>query len=151
MLNLNLELNDKQDIIIEDSILESMEKAILEVLKEEGIKEEVEVSLGLVDNEEIQRLNREFRNIDSPTDVLSFPLDFDHEFLNTLLLGDIIISVEKAEQQAKEYGHSLERELCYLTVHSTLHLLGYDHMNEEDKKVMRKKEEKVMEILGIDR
>ncbi|SJZ96278.1 rRNA maturation RNase YbeY [Selenihalanaerobacter shriftii] len=103
-----------------------------------------EVSVALVDNKYIKELNHEYRNKDEPTDVLSFPLD--DEFL-----GDIIISLERAKEQAKEYGHSLAREIGFLTVHGMLHLLGYDHKEQDDKAKMRNQEEKVLKQLNLKR
>ena len=114
-----------------------------------------EISLSFVSMDEIHELNRTYRDIDRPTDVLSFPMvdDFDElqklvdqtgELPDELLLGDVVICLEKALQQAEEYGHSKEREIVYLFTHSVLHLLGYDHMDEESKKVMRAREEQVM-------
>ncbi len=114
-----------------------------------------EISLSLVSLDEIHELNRTYRGIDRPTDVLSFPMveDFDAlqkmydqigESTDELLLGDVVICLDKALQQAEEYGHSKEREIVYLFTHSVLHLLGYDHMDEEEKKIMRAREEEVM-------
>lgn len=120
-----------------------------------------EVSITLTDNEYIQKLNREYRNIDSPTDVLSFAFaDSDEpeiipdeavENTDYEMLGDIIISIEKAEEQAQEFGHSLKRELSFLTVHGMLHLLGYDHMDEEERQEMEEEQRYVMGKLGITR
>ena len=111
-----------------------------------------EISLSFVSMDEIHALNRDYRGVDRPTDVLSFPMIEDFEELDEmyggagaeLLLGDVVICLEKALQQAEEYGHSKEREIVYLFTHSVLHLLGYDHMTDEDKKEMRAREEKVM-------
>ena len=116
-----------------------------------------EVSVSFTDNEGIHELNRKFRGIDRPTDVLSFPL-FDYageseeppvdELMG--MLGDIVISLEQAQAQANEYGHSFEREVAFLTVHSMLHLLGYDHeTGEEDETEMRRRQSEIMEILGL--
>lgn len=116
-----------------------------------------EVSVTFTDNDGIQKLNKQYRNIDKPTDVLSFPL-FDYEgdseeppvdeFIN--MLGDIVISLERAKEQANEYGHSFEREVAFLCVHSMLHLLGYDHeTSEEDEKEMRLKQSTIMDIMGL--
>lgn len=138
-----------------------LEEVTREVLKVENIGENVEISVTFVDQDEIKRLNKEFRNIDKVTDVLSFPLydgedlikedqeknEEDEDF--AYMLGDIVICMDVAENQAKEFGHSLERELMYLSCHSLLHLLGYDHMNEEDKKIMRSKEKTIMKNLGV--
>ena len=111
----------------------------------------MEISLSLVGNKEIHQLNKQYRGKDSPTDVLSFPMleeddDLDQEMI---LLGDIIISIPKAQEQAIEYRHSFEREIYYLTIHSMFHLLGYDHMEEEDKQIMRGKEKQVIKNLNI--
>lgn len=128
------------------------------VLQQEGVCRKVDVSITFTTNEEIHRINREFRQVDRPTDVLSFPM-YEREEIEMLrkpqeleipeTLGDIVLSVEKVEEQANEYGHSFERELAYLTVHGMLHLLGYDHMVEEEKMVMRAQEEAVLEKLEI--
>ncbi len=120
------------------------------------------VSLTFCDNDHIRKLNQQYRNIDKETDVLSFPLldfnipgkvEYSQQDLNPetgeLMFGDIVISVPKAKKQSQDYGHSLERELCYLAVHSVLHLLGYDHMVDDDKKLMRQKEEKILTELGL--
>ena len=116
----------------------------------ENYNQDVEVSVSFVDNQEIKELNKEFRNIDEITDVLSFPMDFNIniEGVNEIL-GDIIISVEKADEQAAEFVHSLDREILYLVIHSMFHLFGYDHLNEEDKAVMRSKEKEVVRNIGI--
>ena len=129
-------------------------KAVLELEAFEG---PAEISVTFVDDETIQRLNREFRQIDRPTDVLSFPLGENGEYdLNRTtgakLLGDIVISVPRAQAQAETYGHSLQREIGFLTVHSMLHLLGYDHVNGGIEQVrMREKEETVLTKLGLKR
>ena len=132
-------------------------KAIRTTLRSEKFPDDAEVSVTLTDNEEIHEINREFRGVDRATDVLSFPMaedddnigDFDMD-KGAVLLGDIIISVEKIEEQAKEYQHSFERELAYLTIHSTLHLLGYDHVtSEEDEKEMTQKQDKIIESMGL--
>lgn len=121
-----------------------------------GIETHTEVSVVLADDEYIHQLNRQYRGKDCPTDVLSFALNEgeEPEILDgpeEILLGDIIISLETAARQAEEYGHSLERELAYLTVHGILHLLGYDHMTEDEKKEMRQEEEYILSFLGITR
>lgn len=105
-----------------------------------------------VDNEKIRKLNREYRNIDKETDVISFALeDYKDIHYDFRLLGDIYISIPKAEEQAKEYGHSFLRELSFLTIHGFLHLLGYDHMDEEEEKVMFSLQERILESYGIKR
>lgn len=125
------------------------------------LADETEISVLLVDNATIQELNREYRGKDVPTDVLSFPLEEEQggevepEVIGgpaTRMLGDIVISVEKAVTQAAEYGHSVERELAFLLVHGLLHLLGYDHEKDEAaKKMMRSEEKRILTALGIAR
>ena len=136
-----------------------MEQLVQSVLNQAAtfyeLDERCEVGITLVDNEEIRQINAEYRQIDSPTDVLSFALDEGEEFPvlpeEEHLLGDIIISLERAQEQAIEYGHSLSREVAYLLIHGLLHLLGYDHMQEADKVVMREQEELVLTKLSINR
>lgn len=130
--------------------------AILATLAYEGYGQVCEVSVTLTDNEGIQAVNKEYRGIDRPTDVLSFPLtDFnggDEPPVNepTVSLGDIILSLERAEEQAKEFGHSFEREAAFLSVHSTLHLLGYDHeTSDEDDADMRRRQREILEAMGL--
>lgn len=126
-----------------------------QVLKSEGFENDAEISVSFVTNEQIKEINRDFRNLDRETDVLSFPLgengQYDINYENGFsMLGDIVISVEKAKEQAKNYGHSISREIGWLTVHSMLHLLGYDHVNgEEEAKIMHQKEEYNLSLLGL--
>ncbi len=125
-------------------------------LRLENFSEDAEISVTFVDNDEIRLLNKQHRNIDSATDVLSFPLGengvYDHNESGAALLGDIVISMPKAVEQAELYGHSLQREVGYLTAHSMFHLLGYDHVNGGVEAVhMREKEETVMTMLGLPR
>lgn len=139
-----------------ESVLKSV---INECIKQEGYPDNVEVSLSIVDNNEIKSLNKQFRNIDRATDVLSFPIleaglnskKADSLNLDTdeILLGDIIISIEKAIEQAKEFNHSLERELSFLTSHSMFHLFGYDHENTKAEEIMNQKQESVLSKLQI--
>ncbi len=157
--------NDKVKVIITDAqkkvriptgLRMLVRRACIAVLREENFKGNAEVSVTFVDNEEIRSMNRKFRNIDAATDVLSFPLGENGEYdLNPAtgakLLGDVVISLERARDQAEEFGHSLEREVCYLSVHSMLHLLGYDHMEPREKAEMRMKEETVMTRIGLER
>lgn len=127
-----------------------LEKTIREVLKTEGLEDNYEVSITFVDRDEIQMLNKEFRNIDRQTDVLSFPLDDEMNLPGEdIMLGDIVICMDVAKDQAREFGHSLRREIMYLTCHSTLHLLGYDHMEEDDKRKMRTREKEIMKNLRV--
>ena len=159
--------NRQEKIEVTEEFVEGLKKVINFALKEEEVDLECEVSLLFVDNEEIKEINNETRQIDRETDVLSFPmLDYEdkkvfkecyknHEFLESdfdgdeLVLGDIVLSLEKALEQSKEYNHSYEREASYLVVHSVLHLLGYDHMEDEDKVIMRKREEEILGKLNI--
>ena len=137
-----------------------IKEVVSRVLEEEKVLPEVDVYITLTNNEEIHKINKEYRDVDRPTDVLSFPMyerdeiaglkkDTDDEIEK--ILGDIIVSIEKVREQAEEYGHSFERELAYLVTHGMLHLLGYDHMIEEEKAVMRKREEEILETLNITR
>lgn len=144
---------------------ELMKRVIVHVLDYEKCPYEVEVNIVITDNEEIQRVNAEYRQIDRATDVLSFPMveyeipgDFSnveedemlfHPETGELMLGDIMISIDRVEEQAKEFGHSVERELGFLTAHSMLHLCGYDHMEEEERMVMEQKQREIMDQLGI--
>ncbi len=128
--------------------LQILRRVVERALAAEGIDQPVEISLVITDDAEIRRLNAAYRGIDRPTDVLSFPQTVPGEetpFVSppgqAEQLGDIVISFPRARQQAEEYGHSLERELSYLTVHGLLHLLGYDHEKEDERRVMREKEE----------
>jgi len=130
-----------------------VEKIVQELLREEGLDVSWEVSIVIVDDEEIQKLNRDYRGKDTPTDVLSFPLQ-EGDFVvseGDNLLGDIVISLETALRQAEDYGHSLEREVGFLTAHGMLHLLGYSHETIEAEKVMNEKAEAVLNILGLSR
>ncbi len=121
----------------------------------ENLQGLLEVSVSFVDNASIQLLNREYRGIDSPTDVLSFPQDDDGE-LGDLegiprILGDIVISLERAKEQAEDFGHSVQREVLYLAIHGFFHLLGYDHESPEDQSKMREMEERVLGELDLRR
>lgn len=141
--------NRQSKVEIDEDIYLLLEKVIRESLLVENMDLNYEVSISFVDNEEIRELNKVYRGIDRDTDVLSFPMDEDFMVPIPPLLGDIIISTEKAVEQSKDYGHNLERELAYLTAHSMFHLMGYDHMDEDEKKIMREKEKLVMKRLGI--
>lgn len=145
---MNLIIANQTDQNIEmDEKLESVVKTVLDT---EGLSLDYEVSITFVDKDEIHKLNIEFRSVDRPTDVLSFPMDEDFfiEGVDTML-GDIVICMDVAKEQAKDFGHSLDREIMYLTTHSMLHLLGYDHMEENEKLEMRAREKEVMKILGV--
>lgn len=130
---------------------EVMKRAVETALKTEGFEFDCEISVVITDNSGIHEINREHRNIDAPTDVLSFPqydfvspTVFAEELIEPVMLGDIVISRERLAAQAEEIGHSFEDELAYLTVHSVLHLLGYDHIDEQDKKLMREHEKTIV-------
>lgn len=162
--------NEQEEVLLPDELDQLLGKLLAETARQEGLESGV-VSLTLVDNSEIQELNRDYRGLDQPTDVLSFAMtemtdedmtihydeleleeesgvqsELDHE-----LLGDIIISVPKAVEQSMEYGHSLERELGFLFVHGLLHLLGYDHGNEQEEKEMFEKQEHILQQAGLRR
>lgn len=163
-------IDNRQDKIEVTDRLETVIKDVIEyTLKEEKLIIDNEVSVIFIDNEEIRKINLEHRGIDNVTDVLSFPMldypqnkvfkdvyvnyDFDQSDLydNTLVLGDVALSLEKSMQQSEEFGHSFIRECAYLTVHSILHLLGYDHIDEGPKNIMRKREEEILNNFKISR
>ncbi len=142
-----------------------MHRVMEQVLEYEGCPYEVEINVVITDNNEIQKVNKEYREIDRATDVLSFPMveyetpgDFSqveademlfHPESGELMLGDIMISIDKVYAQAEEFGHSVERELGFLTAHSMLHLCGYDHMEEEERQVMEEKQRKIMDLVQL--
>lgn len=161
-LNLEYETEIKLELDYEDIITRVVDKA----LDTEKCPYEVELNVILTDNKEMKEINKEYREIDAPTDVLSFPMihyitpaDFSHleeeeddnfnPETGELLLGDIIISVEKVIEQADEYGHSEERELAFLTAHSMMHLFGYDHIDEEDRIMMEERQKNVLDELQL--
>lgn len=154
-MSLRIYFSDEQDKIkVTYAVKILIRSAIVETLALEGFERNAQVSVTFVDNEGIHEINRKFRNIDRPTDVLSFPLLGDDDLPDSALfsvpLGDIVLSLERAKEQAEEFGHSFEREVAFLTAHSTLHLLGYDHeTGEEDERVMRQKQNQIMEALGL--
>lgn len=143
--------NQQKDIKITPAIRGLVTRAVNATLRAEEFERGAEVSVTMVDMAEIHALNLEQRSVDRPTDVLSFPIfdeDFDDEEL--AVLGDIVLCPQKAKMQAEEFGHSLEREIAFLTVHSTLHLLGYDHeTGEEDDRIMRQKQTSIVNSLGL--
>ena len=140
--------NRQTQININEDINNLFEKVLIKSLLVEGIGTDYEISISLVNNEEIRELNLKYRGIDKETDVLSFPIE-DEFGMDVPLLGDIVISVEKALEQSKKYGHSLDREIAYLACHSMFHLMGYDHIDIKEKQGMRSKEKEVMKDLGI--
>lgn len=150
-------LEEKENAKYEE-IIEKVIKKCFEV--ENLIDSQLYISITLTNPENIHKINKEYRNVDKPTDVLSFPMfekeeidqkiaekDFEHEDV----LGDIVISIEQVQNQAKEYGHGFEREFAYMIVHGFYHLMGYDHMIDEDKLIMRQKEENILNSLEIKR
>ena len=150
---LDLDVNNKYE--------ETIKKVLNQCYKEENLEDsKLVITITLTTPENIQEINKEYRNVDRATDVLSFPM-FERDelekkiqnkdFLHEDILGDIIISIEKVKEQAEEYGHSFERELSYMVVHGFYHLMGYDHMNDIEKAEMRKKEDNILNKLNITR
>ncbi|NEZ45712.1 rRNA maturation RNase YbeY [Clostridium niameyense] len=163
-------IDNRQDKIeVTEEFTNKIKKIIDYALREEKVDIDYEVSVIFIDNENIKEINKECRNIDKATDVLSFPMldyeegkvfkdiylnyEFDESDLDegNLVLGDIALSLERAKEQSEEFGHSFLREACYLTIHSVLHLLGYDHMEQEEKGIMRKREENILEKFNLER
>ena len=150
--------NDQDKMEVSEYLEGRLKEGLNAVAKLHDLTDDTEVGITIVDDERIHEINREYRNVDRPTDVISFALDDDLEDSDEPelidgpeehLLGDIIISVETANRQGEEFGHGLEREIVYLAVHGLLHLLGYDHMVEEDKVVMRAKEEEALRAINL--
>lgn len=160
--------DDRQNKIeVNEDLINTINEVCEKSLRAEEMNVPYQISLLFVDNEEIRSINKETRGIDKATDVLSFPmLDYPKDkvfkdvYKNTkfneiyldgdeLVLGDMVLSLERAKEQSLEYNHSFNREVCYLVVHSILHLLGYDHMEDEEKKIMRKREEEILGSLNI--
>ena len=162
-ITIDYETSKKLEFDYEDYIHRVIEKA----MDYEACPYEAEINVLITDNEQMRQINAENRGIDAPTDVLSFPMieyetpaDFDaledmwevfHPETGELLLGDIVLSVDKIKSQAEEYGHSIERELSFLVAHSMLHLFGYDHMEEDERAVMEQKQREILEQLSITR
>ncbi len=148
-------VNKEKGITLPDNYRALIRKACNTALKYEGFTDKAEINVTLVNDAEIKDLNREFRDIDNSTDVLSFPLGEDGVYdinpeTDALMLGDIVISLEHAVSQAELYGHSIDRELAFLTVHSMLHLLGYDHVNNEnEEKEMFARQEEILIKMGL--
>lgn len=161
--------NRQEKIELDEELSDLVRKVIDYALIDEGVNVPYEISLLYVDNEEIKEINSNHRNVEKETDVLSFPMldypkgsvfkevyleqKFSQEFFDDeyLILGDIVISLEKAREQSEEYNHNFIREVLYLAVHSVLHLLGYDHMEKEEKTIMRKREEEILGAFSIKR
>ncbi|MCJ7855877.1 rRNA maturation RNase YbeY [Lachnospiraceae bacterium NSJ-143] len=151
-------IDNRSDFDLTEEYRKLFNDVVAESLSYEEFDTKSEISISIVDNNEIQEINRQYREIDAPTDVLSFPLltfeegeQADVNENDEILLGDIIISIDKAREQAQEYGHGLRRELAFLTAHSMLHLLGYDHIDEQEQKDMFERQERILENLGIRR
>ncbi|MDD6564805.1 MAG: rRNA maturation RNase YbeY [Clostridiales bacterium] len=154
-------LENETDEEISEQQINELNRVCCEIMKNEECNFDAEISFTFTDNEGIREINRDYRNIDRPTDVLSFPMlefcddetDVEYETENGLvLLGDIVISIERAKEQAQEFGHSLRRELAFLTAHSMLHLLGYDHVDDPvGEKMMIEKQDIALNALGITR
>lgn len=161
--------NEQDKVEFTGDLHDDVIRAVSRTLEEEKVAGPVEVNVMIVDNERMQEINFETRQIDQTTDVLSFPMldyppkqvfrdlyqdrKFPRQYLNgeSLVLGDVVLSLEKALEQSVEYGHSLRREVCFLVIHSMLHLLGYDHIVDDDKRVMRSREDEILGLLNIGR
>lgn len=154
---MQIDTYDKTDSV-EIDYINLVEELLAIAAEQENIQDNAEVSISFVDNDEIQEINKTYRNKDKPTDVISFALEDEFEGEVEIIgvelprvLGDIIISVDMAKLQAEEYNHSLKRELGFLAVHGFLHLLGYDHMNEKDEAEMKRRQEEVLGAYGLGR
>ena len=151
--------NDQSMIAVTQALRGLIRRAIGQALKYENFPYDAEVSVTLVDNDEIKTINSEYRNIDRATDVLSFPLYEDGQIDENdvlegepLSIGDIVLSLERADEQAREYGHSFEREVAFLCVHSVLHLLGYDHeLGPDQERQMFEKQEEILKQMKLSR
>lgn len=146
----NVEIINETEIDL--AYIETMRNLINYAIEYEKIKNVI-FNIIIVDNNYIHKLNKEYRGIDQPTDVISFALEDNADLIqsNLRVLGDIYISIDKVYEQAKEYGHSNLREICFLMIHGFLHLLGYDHMEEAEEKVMFAKQEEILNGFGITR
>lgn len=154
-------IDNRIDMLATEDVEGIIEKIAAQTLAYEGRSTDCEISVSIVDLDEIQQINEQFRGIDSPTDVLSFPLLTFEEGeeigvgerneKGEVLLGDIILCYQRAKAQAEEYGHSLSRELAFLTAHSMLHLLGYDHMEADEEKDMFQRQKEILNLAGFPR
>jgi len=154
---LNIDFLDETGVV-QEAHIELVEKLLQHAAKLEEIEPESEVSVTFVDNDAIHEINKQYRDKDQPTDVISFAMeemgDGEVQIVGEgipRILGDIIISTDRTKEQAEEYGHSFERELGFLAVHGFLHLLGYDHMNEDDEKKMFGRQDEILKTFGLDR
>jgi metalloprotein, YbeY/UPF0054 family len=151
-------INQQNKVKYSQELQKTINKVVKAIAKSRKLSANTELSILLVDNSYIQELNSIYRNINSPTDVLSFAMNEyaedepDYDFSNELnVLGDIVISMEKAQAQSEEYGHSLEREMGFLVAHGMLHLLGFDHETEEEEKAMHDLQEKILHSVDLER
>ncbi|SDK53703.1 rRNA maturation RNase YbeY [Sediminibacillus albus] len=154
---MHIDFHDETNQVEEDTI-DLIQRLLSFAAEKEGVTKESEVSMNFVDNKGIQIINRNYRQQDNPTDVISFALQEDGEGEMKiigedipLVLGDIVISVDKAVEQAKEYQHSLQREFGFLALHGFLHLLGYDHIKKEDEQIMFQRQEEILNEFGLQR
>lgn len=148
---MNIDLMDEANLL-EQTQFDLLHEVLQFAATREDVSDTAELSINIVNNDEIQALNKQYRQKDQPTDVLSFPLhDFEAIEGMPIILGDIIISFDKVIQQAEQYNHSVERELCFLAVHGLLHLLGYTHDTESDEKAMFSKQEAILQEYGLER
>lgn len=161
--------NLNEEIKVDEDIIDTIQKMLEVVCENEGVEYEPSVDLTFMNDEMIHEVNKEQRDVDKPTDVLSFPLlsyeehkvfseSYNEDNLtddlfyeDRLMLGDVLISLNTAKRQAQEFGHSFKREVVFLFTHSLLHLLGYDHVEDSDRERMNEKEDKYMEMLGVSR
>ncbi|MEK4633194.1 MULTISPECIES: rRNA maturation RNase YbeY [Bacillus] len=156
-MGLLIDIVDETNSVSADALLE-VEKLLQFAAEKEGVQDQAEVSVTIVTNEEIREINRDYREKDTPTDVISFALEEEGEDEVEIVgadmppvLGDIIISADRTEEQAEEYGHSFMRELGFLAVHGFLHLLGYDHMTKEEEEEMFSKQKDLLDEYGLTR
>lgn len=154
---MHIDFEDNTKEVVADHI-DLLQRVIKFAAEKEEIPSEAELSINIVNNSEIQEINRNYRQQDKPTDVISFALqdsvEGDLEIIGEdipLVLGDIVISIDKAKEQADEYNHSFERELCFLAVHGLLHLLGYDHMTKQDEQEMFAKQDAILGEFNLER
>jgi len=150
-----IDITDQTNILTKEHI-QLMKDILTYAIQQEDFKNNIELSVSIVTNEEIHQLNKQYRMIDAPTDVLSFEIESPFEtigenFHRIVTIGDIIISVEKVQEQATEYNHSFERELAFLTIHGFLHLIGYTHDTTEEETVMFNKQERILKEFQLER
>ncbi len=152
MTDVNISIDNRTPQPLTEELEQVIHKAVQETLHHQHIEQPVEVSVSIVDDAEIQELNARYRHKNTPTDVLSFPLCTPEDLHNQsfcLPLGDIVISIETATAQADTYGHSLQREMGFLTVHSMLHLLGYDHLTYKEDQQMQRLQEEILNTMQL--